>query len=217
MPTDPGAEGEVADADRGQELVLDRLRPDVEQHRVGDLELADVDDRQRDRRPGRTTPAPASARGTASSNRWRARRRSARRAARRRRRRCARPSWRCGRQRPDTAEASARQLNEDLLELRLAHLHVADHDALRCSGAQQLGQALLGLVHRAPDPAVGLARTRAPPAPRRATAPSAGPAAARSRSPSRIWRFSSSGVPAGEDRPALMNAISSHSSSASRM
>ena len=54
-PDQPGAGGEMAHADRGQELVLHRLRPDVEQHRVGDLELADVDrSRARSCRPART-------------------------------------------------------------------------------------------------------------------------------------------------------------------
>ena len=39
----------MANADRRQELVLERFGPHVEQDRIGDLELADVDDRQRDR------------------------------------------------------------------------------------------------------------------------------------------------------------------------
>src|SRR4029453_4939042 len=55
-----------------------------------------------------------------------------------------------------TASSSFRQLNEDLLQLRLVDLHVLDDDALGVQGAEQLGQPLLGLVHRAPDPAVGL-------------------------------------------------------------
>src|SRR5262249_1839376 len=55
-----------------------------------------------------------------------------------------------------TASSSFRQLNEDLLELRLAHLHVLDDDALREQRPQELRQPLLGLVHRALDPAVGL-------------------------------------------------------------
>src|SRR5882724_119754 len=55
-----------------------------------------------------------------------------------------------------TASSSFRQLNEDLLELRLADLHVLDDDALGVQGAEQLRQPLLGLVHRALDPAVDL-------------------------------------------------------------
>src|SRR6185503_7366555 len=54
------------------------------------------------------------------------------------------------------ARSSARQLNEYLLQLRLAHLEVAHLHALGLEGAQQLGHALLGVVHRALDPAVGL-------------------------------------------------------------
>src|SRR5688500_4553396 len=53
-----------------------------------------------------------------------------------------------------TAIASARQLNEDLLELRLAHLHVAHDRALVVELPQQIGQPLLGAVHRALHPAV---------------------------------------------------------------
>src|SRR2546425_1088745 len=55
-----------------------------------------------------------------------------------------------------TARSSFRQLNEDLLELRLAHLHVADDDAVGVQRAEQLRQPLLGLVHRALDPPVDL-------------------------------------------------------------
>src|SRR2546427_13067119 len=55
-----------------------------------------------------------------------------------------------------TARSSFRQLNEDLLQLRLAHLHVADDDAVGVERAQQLRQALLRLVHRALDPPVDL-------------------------------------------------------------
>src|SRR5436309_2896702 len=53
-----------------------------------------------------------------------------------------------------TASSSARQLNEHLLQLGLPHLHVPHHDALRVQGAQEVGQPLLGHVHRALDPAV---------------------------------------------------------------
>src|SRR6267142_1807334 len=55
-----------------------------------------------------------------------------------------------------TARSSFRQLNEDLLELGLPHLHVPDDDPLVVERAQQLRQPLLGLVHRALDPAVDL-------------------------------------------------------------
>src|SRR5262245_57027431 len=55
-----------------------------------------------------------------------------------------------------TASSSFRQLNEDLLELRLADLHVLDDDPLGMQRAEQLRQPLLGLVHRALDPAVDL-------------------------------------------------------------
>src|SRR5207249_11134783 len=55
-----------------------------------------------------------------------------------------------------TARSSFRQLNEDLLELGLAHLHVPDDDPVVVERAQQLRQPLFGLVHRAFDPAVGL-------------------------------------------------------------
>src|SRR5258705_13299104 len=55
-----------------------------------------------------------------------------------------------------TASSSFRQLNEDLLELRLAHLHVLDDDPLGVQRAEQLRQPLLGLVHRALDPAAAL-------------------------------------------------------------
>src|SRR3989442_64169 len=62
-----------------------------------------------------------------------------------------------------TASSSLRQLNEDLLELRLANLHVTDDDALGVKRAEQLRQPLLSLVHGALDPAVDL---RAPEHPR---------------------------------------------------
>src|SRR5881296_2189136 len=52
-----------------------------------------------------------------------------------------------------TASSSARQLNEHLLELRLPHPDVPHHDALRMKRAQEVRQPLLGLVHRALDPA----------------------------------------------------------------
>src|SRR5437870_11910891 len=55
-----------------------------------------------------------------------------------------------------TASSSLRQLNEDLLELWLADLDVPDDDAVGVKRAQQLRQPLLGLVHRALDPAVDL-------------------------------------------------------------
>src|SRR5213593_3387330 len=54
-----------------------------------------------------------------------------------------------------TASASARQLNEDLLELRLPHAHVAHRHAFGEELAQQVGQPLLGVVDRALRPAVG--------------------------------------------------------------
>src|SRR5258708_30134985 len=54
-----------------------------------------------------------------------------------------------------TASRSARQLNEHLLQLRLAYAHVADRHALREQLPQQIGQALLGVVHRTLRPAVG--------------------------------------------------------------
>src|SRR6185369_6993168 len=55
-----------------------------------------------------------------------------------------------------TASSSFRQLNEDLLELRLADLHVLDDDALGVKRGQDLRQPFLGLVHGALDPAVDL-------------------------------------------------------------
>src|SRR6185503_18517669 len=55
------------------------------------------------------------------------------------------------------ATSSARQLNEDLLQLGLVHLEIAHLDAVRGKRSQQLGHALLGIVHGALDPAVGLA------------------------------------------------------------
>src|SRR5687768_1817131 len=54
-----------------------------------------------------------------------------------------------------TASTSPRQLNEHLLQLRLAHLHVAHGHALVVQLPQEVGQPLLGAVHRALDPAVG--------------------------------------------------------------
>src|SRR5256712_12034748 len=55
-----------------------------------------------------------------------------------------------------TARSSFRQLNEDLLQLALPHLHVPDDDPVVVEGAQQLGEPPLRLVHRAPDPALRL-------------------------------------------------------------
>src|SRR5262245_36437203 len=56
-----------------------------------------------------------------------------------------------------TFTSSARQLNEDLLELRLVHLEIPHLDTVLGERAQQLGHALLGVVDRALDPPVGLA------------------------------------------------------------
>src|SRR5215470_6874154 len=55
-----------------------------------------------------------------------------------------------------TFTSSARQLNEDLLQLRLVHLQIAHLDAVLGERPQQLRHALLGIVHGALDPAVGL-------------------------------------------------------------
>src|SRR3989442_525988 len=55
-----------------------------------------------------------------------------------------------------TARSSFRQLNEDLLQLGLPHLHVPDDDPVVVEGAQQLREPRFGLVDRALDPAVGL-------------------------------------------------------------
>src|SRR5437879_13347200 len=55
-----------------------------------------------------------------------------------------------------TARSSFRQLNEDLLELRLAHLQIADEDAVGVQRTEQLRQPLLSLVHCALDPPVTL-------------------------------------------------------------
>src|SRR3990170_4556332 len=53
-----------------------------------------------------------------------------------------------------TASSSPRKFNEHLLELRLPHLHIADHDPIRVERAEQLRKALLRLVHRALHPPV---------------------------------------------------------------
>src|SRR5919201_598392 len=53
-----------------------------------------------------------------------------------------------------TASASARQLNEHLLELRLAHADVAHRHALGLQPSEQIGQPLFRFVHRAVSPSV---------------------------------------------------------------
>src|SRR6266404_5113863 len=63
--------------------------------------------------------------------------------------------WRFRRAKAPTAAASTRKLNEDLLQLRLAHLDVPDHGALGLDGREDRGQALLRFVHRARDPVAG--------------------------------------------------------------
>src|SRR5947208_9086618 len=84
-----------------------------------------------------------------------------------------------------TATASARQLNENLLQLGLPHLDALHGSALGQELTQQIGQPLLGVVHGALDPSVPLRAThhprRAPPPGRpRPDAPAAHvPAAAR--------------------------------------
>src|SRR5438128_4841049 len=55
-----------------------------------------------------------------------------------------------------TATRSARQLNEDLLELGLADPHVAHDHALRMEGLQQRRQALVGIVDHALHPTIAL-------------------------------------------------------------
>src|SRR2546428_423792 len=47
-----------------------------------------------------------------------------------------------------TARSSFRQLNEDLLQLRLAYLHVANDHAVGEERAQDIREPLLGLVHQ---------------------------------------------------------------------
>src|SRR5215813_12190750 len=61
-----------------------------------------------------------------------------------------------------TARSSPRQLNEHLLELGLVHLDVSDHDPVGVQKAQNLRKPLLGLVHRALDPAVDLGAAEYP-------------------------------------------------------
>src|SRR4030095_10445243 len=61
-----------------------------------------------------------------------------------------------------TARSSPRQLNEHLLQLRLAHLHVTDDDAVGVQRAQDLREPLFGLVHRALDPALHRAAAEHP-------------------------------------------------------
>src|SRR5438046_10453031 len=61
-----------------------------------------------------------------------------------------------------TASASARQLNEDLLELGLAHADVAHRHALGLQPTEQVGQPLFRFVHRALRPPI--VRRAAPPA-----------------------------------------------------
>src|SRR3990172_8760661 len=53
-----------------------------------------------------------------------------------------------------TPRSSARQFNEDVLQVRLADLDVPHHHALGVERAQELRQALLRLVHGALHPAV---------------------------------------------------------------
>src|SRR3989338_504672 len=55
---------------------------------------------------------------------------------------------------PSTPRSSARQFNEDAPQVRLADLDVPHHHALDVERAQQLRQALLGLVNGALHPAV---------------------------------------------------------------
>src|SRR5688500_12675917 len=69
--------------------------------------------------------------------------------------------------------SSARQFNEHVLQLWLADLQVADLHAVGGQRPQQLGHALLRMVHRELQPAVGLGhsedtgRVRQPPRARR--------------------------------------------------
>src|SRR5688500_11509013 len=57
-----------------------------------------------------------------------------------------------------TASPSARQLNEDLLQVGLADLHVAHDHTVGRELSQQDRQALLDVVDGALDPAVGVGR-----------------------------------------------------------
>src|SRR5206468_1148625 len=59
-----------------------------------------------------------------------------------------------------TATASARQLNENLLQLGLPHLDALHGSALGQELTQQIGQPLLGVVHGALDPSVTLRATQ---------------------------------------------------------
>ena len=67
--------------------------------------------------------------------------------------------------RTTTAQAalsSARQLNEHVLQIRLPHLKIAHLDALGGQRAQDLGHALVGVVHRQLQPPLALADAQNP-------------------------------------------------------
>src|SRR3990170_728461 len=53
-----------------------------------------------------------------------------------------------------TRPASLRQLNEDLLQVGLVHIHVPDHDALLVEPVQDLRKPLVGRIHRQLHPPV---------------------------------------------------------------
>ena len=175
MPTTQEPERQVADADRRQELVLHRLRPHVEEHRVGDLELADADDRQRHRadQDERRWPrrqlekARHQADGQHAHHRPEQQLEEEEDVARAHERSCAavEPPRRRRPQRASSTKTSSSS-GSRTCTLRIDH-------PLGVQGAEQLGQPLLGLVHRALDPAVDLG---APSTPGRLGEPRAPPA-----------------------------------------
>ena len=186
--------------------------------RIGDLELADVDDRERDRADQHERRLRV---GELEEPRHQADREHAHDRPEEQleeEEHVARAPIRAFRSvTAQTASSSFRQLNEDLLELRLADLHVLDDDALGVKRAARSPAAVSRPRPRCTRPSRRPRHTGEHPAASASHGTRGGSSLSAMTSPRRIWRFSSPEVPRARMRPALMKAISSQSSSASRM
>ena len=200
-----------------QELVLHRLRPDVEEHRVGDVELAHLHRRQRDR---------------ADEDE---RRHLGRRASRKR---VSRPWESMATPGQNVSSKTKKTFRRAMMRLRWANAQVAPL-ATSSPDARSVEQHFSARAQRRPPPArarapgsraparparaasAGSRATASPPRPpctrraRRARCNCSTPGSSASRSapagsrrsaitsPMRIWRFSSSARPPREDPPGL--------------
>src|SRR5437879_5995139 len=217
---EPGTERQVPHGDRREELVLHRLAPDVVEHRIGDVELADLDRREghgADQDEGgvrrRESEEPSHEPDREHAHRRPEGQLEDEEDVARRHQQVAQ------RERPDPDQLMAHHFASSMNTSsswgsRTSRSRTTAPDSWsRCSTSPSRFCAESTVSSTRPSSAVV---RRMPGRPASAAAP---PASTRSAitSPSLIARFNSSELPRASRRPFLTNAISSHSSSASRM